>query len=797
MQSICHLSRRWHQQFCRSHSPFGHWQCLQQWQTRAYRKARPRLTKPNPNVTVREYEQIEGKPETRRLIEKNEDQKAAEMLRDRIKNIERELAIMREGPFSRNSEFMQQFPTDERERLLKAMEEADLGDEHFNLPEIDFSDLDLDEGLKLRKDDDLGVTLRIPAHERAYVRRFNAALKTTNTKTKRILWVWYLRCQQRVANFSSLIPEDVWDHLWKTQLDIHPRSKHIVMLGKDMEAAGVSLPKYAEQYIEALHYTGDTSTAIRIWEKEKLSAKVGAQLYATVGRPSKAEEIALLHPEPDTILPVIQAWAESKQSDAAYKLWLFYLKIKPTRDLLGQITSILLNAGRQEMALAVFKDMITGTARIPAAAEKDINQFGLTAVLTVPGSYKNKFFFGAWIRWLLATGKVHDATLVVELMTEMGVRPDARHLNGIIAAWLRQDSREGRTKAEQIAWAMVQERVRQVQYRGRDMAAEEDKLLKEFGVEHWLPPWLLRKMPAANAETFSILIQRYTRTTDRDKAADLTQIMKGPAQIKLNSFILNHWLHMSLRSSDLDGMWRQYQAAEAGPDMLTFMTLWDGQRRNLTRSPSSSFPDPRPLYLEMTNWLATLSGPKLAEAKGQFDASMYEQIIRCFCLHSDLPGTLLAVRHLHEIFNILPHEEVATMIIMQAARMMPSSLARGSRANRPARRGKDEMYRAALGNLTDLFNEIFLDFMVRFHDKGADINAIHERETPEARAMRLESIQSFICLVMQRYAKVKEQVGEQIAQCGRNIGVPVENATAKKWLKDAVDEFERGGGPDT
>lgn len=832
MQGICHLSRRWHQQFCRSPSFLDHQKCLQQWQfVRCYRQPpRPRRPTPAPppsdDLVVREYEQVEGDPSSRVEIDHPLVEQEKE-IRKQIKRLERESALLRKNPFSRDDEALKALPADEREQLLQALE-SEIS--NIDIDEIlGEDDLDVDNVLEdaENKPKPLAVTLRIPAKHKAYVKRFNAALEQAQERMgaleKRSLWVWYLRCQQKVTGFSNFISEDVWDYLWQSQMDITPRTRHIVVLARDMEAAGIALEdEYLTGYLEALHATGETTTALALWEAKKDTAtgesfnRIGAQLYAAVGRPSKAQEIAMgTNLDMEAVVPVFEAWANSQKPNASARLWTFYLQLKqrtdaPRADVLGQITSVLLKAGRREMALAVFKDMLASRTskrmesfqlfqsymgNDDAPTEDSINRIGLEALLSLPRTFNNKFFFGAWIKWLLGANKVSDAALVVELMQERGIRPDARHLNGIISAWFREGTATSREKAEQMAWGMINARIEQVQQRGRTLSnSEMDEIRAHFDEVKRLPRFMQRRVPPATIETFSVLLLRYVRQSDFKKAEQLTQIMSGPAQIKPNSFILNHWLYLSLRMSDVDSMWRRFKAVqdEIQPDLETFTYLWDGERRNLNlHKRSTVFPTPRQLYKEMVHWLDSLSSTKRDEVRAQFSRELYEQIIRCFCLHSDLPCTFIALQHMHDTFGMLPHLEIASMIAMQVARMMPGD-PRAARPRRAARRRSDEIYRAALSNFAELMNEIYLRKAQNSMERGVDVDLTDETDSEISQAIRLEAIQTFICLIMLKQAKHGSHVDNDLAVASRALGIEGNKDQIMEQLNEALQMYEGG-----
>ncbi|KPI35656.1 uncharacterized protein AB675_4741 [Cyphellophora attinorum] len=793
MQAICHLSRRWHQQFCRSPSFLSHRQCLQRWQIRGFAR------RADPDINY--YEQEPGKPETLRPEGGPFDDDLA-VARERIKQMERELAVMRKGPFAREGEFMQSLPEDKREELLKAMEEQ--GFEEDDIRDLSFDEL-LAEDEKPSPKQQLAVSLRIPEKSRAYVRKFNAALQTSDAKSKQKLWLWYLRCRQRVPGFTSHIQEDVWDHLWQTQLETHPRSPRIVSLGEDMLGAGRDLGDRLPEYLEALHLAGETRAALEMWEKAPKSSarleRIGVQLYAAIaesetqGSLAKAAKMALADPVKDTILPVIQAYAKRTSAKAAVDLWEFYLKITPTIELLGHISSVLLEAGRKEMALAVFQDMM-GKGERPKIVS--ITEFSLMSLLALPKRFKNKFFFGAWIRWLLAEGKVEDATLVVELMQEMGIKPDAKHINGVIAAWLRQGSANSDKQAVEIAWGMVRSRIEYVQTtRGRNIAHSEQALLQEQELQTPKLPWSLRRhIPPATVETFSILVAHYAQKKNIQMAELATNIMTGPAQIKSNTFILNTWIAVS----SVENMWMRYSEAKADirPDLGTFAGLWDGRRRatnQTSRTYQPNFPTPRRLFREMATWLDSLTVAERAEVGKEMTPAIYGQIIRCLCLVGDLPGVLIAIRYLQANLDLLPHNDVVGMVVMQLARMNPDDGSppvklSGVRARQAARQA-EMRWRAALNNYVVLMDEILVGYVTKSELAGIDIDIEGDEEGRETQALRFEAIQTFLCLVMNKHKQHADVVANEIVLAGQAMGLDVTQEEARKWLMRLL-RWQRG-----
>lgn len=765
---------------------------------------------------VREYDQLGKDARTRTLVDpRTEIQQDEESLVAKLNELEKELAIMREGPFGPNSELVQSVPEEYRAELLKELEEAGL----MNLEEEDFTqDPEFD---KVAYEDDefadegeseqrparrAAVTLRIPRRQKEYVRKFNIALENAGQSDAKIiahlvLWQWYLRCQQHVSNFSNVIPEDVWQILWKSVLDHAYRPKHVIVLAKDMQTADVDLDGTQKiAYIEALLTENDAAQALAYWKEEnswfkeepELGPKywpLGVRLYATLGRPKKAQEVAFKALSDGTItdgqilVPVISAWAKSSGTNSSEKVWTCYLQL---RSLMGnrmnvkiyqKISSALLQSGHADLALAVFKDMISSEEKTAddstdvyrravdhfqevqsrAITEEHINRIGLSALIIFPKRFQNKFFFGSWIKMLIGRGEIDAAATVVELMYERGVKLDAKHLNGIVGAWLREGSPMARQKAETLAWSMVNARVdlvRRRQERTSDLPVPTSSIgtptnAVESRTRH-LPAFIRRAAPSANMETFSILLLHYTRRSDTSKAEELTQVMTGPAAMRPNSFIMNHWLYNALRSSDIQGVWDKYSSLkhEIKPDLETFAALWDTGKVHYDRARIAraiSFPDARLLFAEMIEWLESLNEKQLIAAKADFSKDLYETIIRSFQLSSDTNGLLCALHGLKAHFDMYPDITTTRTVMFLVSRTLPKAALTG-----PARmRQRRAHLQNSLKMIADILDLVAEQRQVDLMVKGIDLDTLDPASQISKQA-QLDILSDFLLTIRQR-----------------------------------------------
>jgi hypothetical protein len=828
MRGLCRLSTRWHQQFFRTANLTGHRQCLCQFQPLPIREYRSggrgkrgelKVTPVKRDVIVREYDQLGKDASTRTLSDPRTDiQQDEAALVAKINELEKELAIMKEGPFGPNSELIQAVPEEYRAQVLKELEEAGLTniDEGDILKGLQIDDIpDEDDTFDEQHQEgesspqQPAVTLRIPRSQKAYVKKFNHALDIVgknedNLAAHLVLWQWYLRCQQHVANFSTVVPDDVWQVLWKSVLNRAYRPKHVEVLAKDMQAADIDLDeKHKVAYIEALIAENYSGQALSYWEKEqawfekesKLAAKywfLGSLLYASLGRPKKAQQIAFKALTDGTVtdgqilVPVISAWANSKDSRASENVWTCYLRLRSLMgdhmniNLYQKLSSVLLESGRPDMALAVFKDMITSQEQAAddsadiyrrlvdhfkevqsrAVTEETINRIGLSALTVFPKRFHNKFFFGSWIKMLIGRGEIDAAATVVELMYERGVKLDAKHLNGIVGAWLRDGSPSSRRKAENLAWSMIIARVDLVKRR-RIPIDEPPAAGPELGTSvqttetntRNLPAFLRRASPPANIETFSILLLHYTRRSDIVKAEELTQILTGPADIRPNSFIMNHWLYNALRSSDIQGVWNKYTSlkSEIRPDLETFAALWDSAKVQYDPSriaKAEEFPWARYLFAEMVEWLSTLSEKQLNAAKEDFSKDLYQTIIRSFQLSKDTKGLLAAMHGLKTIFNVYPDANTTRTVVLLVSRTLPQVDLKG-----PARiRQRKIQLQKTLKTIAEILEAVADQRKVDLMQRGVDLDNL-DPDSEVSKQAQLDILSDFLLTILQRTRK--------------------------------------------
>ncbi|KAJ6120284.1 hypothetical protein N7523_004564 [Penicillium sp. IBT 18751x] len=637
----------------------------------------------------------------------------------------------------------------------------------------------------------------------AYALRFKKALQKfteneSDERTRQEVWKSYRRCKQAMPGFIGALPPNVLDIVWESQataqLSKSTRSTHLQTLAED--ARSIDRPLATPQilsYIDALHQGGATTQALEQWEsyQAELSQKKedleeywmqGVRLFAAESNPQRAQDIALAFlandksRQPRVLIPVITAWGSIPGKDAEVKAWALYLQLKTmlgpdmTMEDYDQLSIGLLTAGRLDTAVAIFKDMmVTGqdpandsTAVYQAALglagnlhassidEHAVNKVSLSALTMLPRRFQNRFFYASWMKKLIGMGEVDSAALVIELMYERGVRPDSKHLNGLIAGWLRDGSASARDKAERLAWSMIQHRIDAVWNRFQPVEPTPQVQVKHNEAEAArIPKFMKREVPHAGIETFSILLLHYTRRGDDDMVKYLVKCL-GDAHIQPNSYFMNHLLYAELRKQDIRSLWAKFKVMSTTirPDLETYACLWDCAKLQYDRGRTafdSGFPSARELYGNMVQWYSQLPPRAQKTASEQFSKELYDQIVRCFCLSKDLPGTLVALHSMRAAFGFAPDETTARMIVLQIARL--AGVPAGTPKHRLRRlsstpRSKESI--AQVGRLLELIG----------HRKEQALKAqglsLEQLDPHEAQEYQVEVMSSLLRIVMAR-----------------------------------------------
>jgi len=714
---------------------------------RAFATSLSTLDKNDPESSIKFYQQPHPWSSERRPVDpdkvdlEDEDLQEAKWLKGNIDRLENELREMRGEGTERANAFI--------EPLLSKLPEQDRREARLLIKRFEAEEAKKAERLKdfLPK---LEIKWELPPRQNTYLRTLNSSIRNVTVHMgdilqRRKLWHAYTRCKAFLPPFTHLIPDTAWAILWKTLLigslqeDPH-WTKRLLRISSDMEEAGKQLaPNQIMLQIEALRDTGRLEEAIAKWQDLGKIVEhdrrgivhyelVGVRLFTSQNNLDKAEEIAsqyLNHGgvrDSRIFIPMLRTWIERGDEIGMKHAWVLYLRLRSqlgqdiTMDDYENVYLSFLDSGQAELALAVFKDlMLTGQqtgqssmelyqkyfeafdkAKSSTATVREMNEVSLTGLIVLPRRLQNKYFYASWMKKLIGMGRPDSAASVIKLMYKRGANPDSRHLNGIVAAWLRTGKDTDKAKAEKIAWAMVQERINFVANRPSGSPHSQEYVYAHGPRSEPLPPDLRLPIARANIETFSMLLQYYGRRSRHDDVERLQKAL-ATAEIPPNSYWMNHLLYIELRRGKPRDAWNTYHNMHqtTPSDLETYNCLWNCGKEllNSMRYSQDDFPSPRKLMHEMMSWYFSRGENEREYIRADFSEELYTQIIRCLSHTTDLPGIVVAMYALRDEFGRYPNDVDARVISAQVARMIHRTPGQGGAANRQRHR-RNSMARA-------------------------------------------------------------------------------------------------------
>ena len=748
----------------------------------------------------------------------DEDLPEARALRAKIKQLEAEIAdLAGHNKPSMIEPLIATLSPDEQAKVRKALAEEE--EEEDELFETDISLIDLP------KLENLGPKLNLEPGQTVYLRKLDKCLRkaadnVSNASTRSDLWGTYRSSKRSLPNFLHLVPNSVFKVLWESQMNAEGphKASHLCMLAQDMIESGKDLSQHqALSYIDSLLRQGCADDAHKQWQKESIRLDqddstrleyryLGIRIFSCMDEPEKAQELALslLPVEKDMIssilVPIIVAWISRGDELSLKSAWVLYLRLRT--ELGSQITIkdfdnislTFLSCGRTDMALAVFKDLMLSDKDTPETSDQlyhaslrligemhtqsinpaQLTKVSLAALIAMPRRFQNKYFYGSWMKHLIGKGEVDAAAAVIELMIERGVKPDAKHMNGILAAWLRNGSETERAKAEQMGWAMIAQRLDFVKAR-RGQPPDASVKEENLRIKRW-PRQVQRFIAHATTETFSILLLDFDRR-GRQNLVQLLQRYFIEAELSPNSYYMNHLMFAQLREGRHLRAWEIFDSMSSHivPDLQSFACLWDCEKGHLDKvklKRPDKFPGPRVILHRMASWYSKLGKRARDQVCEECSRSFYEQVVRCMCLNRDIQGTIIALCVLKDLFRLYPDQNTARMVTIQVAQIAtdPSRTVSGGRRTSLA-------YAKSKGTVTKMNQLLRLVTDQRaktLEQRGIDVAGLDHGEE------LLIILVTYLQTILRQTVPEQADVEKRIDSAAREMGVPGMSEVVKR-----------------
>ena len=580
------------------------------------------------------------------------------------------------------------------EKMMSRMEaytksiDDEIQDVGANLPEDllhelrrDLRELPLtDEGFKPR-----AAVPQIPEkpwtpNQRKKISRLNIALSRAlresqrqsglTSKTVSAVYKAYHAARLTLARAWNNVPIDVWDLLWTVlsadeAVNSH-RLAHVSLLARDMSEAKVTLsPSQQLVTIEAVFVDGWDTKSIESWKRcmatlgdDKAETfreywELGVRIFCRIGDMDQAERAAgkLLEKrsDPRILMPLIRTFSEKATPESQERAWATYRKM---REELGpdmklsdydQVVSYFLTTNQTENALYAFVDMMSD------------GEMDLKKQKYMPSVVANKFFLGKWLKRLIGAGDLDGAFSVVEFMRGKGVEASPIHLNGLIGAWQRSGGATDLERSEDMAWNMIESRVRFVANRASGKGA----------ISATADSW-----PRATLETFSLMAESYRLRDLHDKMEALWHAFHD-AEISPDAFMMNQLLESHVQANQPKEAMALYRTlvTERGisPDPYTFSALWKtlAVNRLYVVAPESlqqEIQATRQLFRE------TLQLKDVFSPDGM-DGQLARKVLHTFRRLKDNAGFLVALTVLKDVFKFLPPDMLTMELVLGTTKL--------------------------------------------------------------------------------------------------------------------------------
>ncbi|KAK5990894.1 hypothetical protein PT974_09169 [Cladobotryum mycophilum] len=522
-------------------------------------------------------------------------------------------------------------------------------------------------------------------NQRRKVSRLNTAMARAFSQSRqesglseasvREIYRAYHAARLALSRHWGSIPLDAWDFLWKAfatdeSKNVH-RLAHLSLLARDMSEAKVTLtPPQQLLTIEAVFVDGWEGKAIENWRRciSSLGAEasetykdfweLGVRMYCRIGDLGQAErainKLLDRHMSARILMPLIRTCCEQGTAESQEKAWTTYRRM---RELLGkemkltdydQVVSCFLTSNQVENGLFAFVDMMSD------------GQMDLKKQKRLPSVIANKFFFGKWLKRLIGAGDLDGAYSVVEFMQRKGIEGASIQVNGLIGAWLRSGGREDVEKADELAWRMIESRIKFVNDRKSTLTTR---------ISSFKPS--VAELPRATLETFYLVAENYRMRDLHGKLEALWDAFRE-AELKPDAFMMNQLLESHISK----GQWKEALALyrslvdELGvtPDPYSFSALW----KTLDISRLHFIPDERmgeaaaatrAMFKEMVKFKDSL------QSEEGMDGQLARKILHSFRRLKDHIGFLVTLLALRDLFKFLPPETLVMELVLGTTKL--------------------------------------------------------------------------------------------------------------------------------
>jgi hypothetical protein len=288
--------------------------------------------------------------------------------------------------------------------------------------------------------------------------------------------------------------------------------------------------------------------------------------------------------------------------------------------------------------------------------------------ITVTGhsASPTQMFFTAWIERAKRFRDPYQIAYIIEIMYEQGSDVLTYNLDMLLELWF-EGSAEQKLKAEKLAQEMIQKGLRN--------SEDNNSLITRPVKRSWFPKFIHRNLPSAGQRTYIKLLKFYAREHDLHSVQHIIRILAFDSGLTLTGNTIRAILSIHFAMGDIQGAWTLFNHVVDDKlielDFSTYNIMWKGLHKHLSTGERLNRREdlsPRELFRHMTYHLG-LRDDLLDSASG----TLYERIVKCFCLSNDTVGLWITLRAMNDIFETEPTiktiESIVKHIAIQDARI--------------------------------------------------------------------------------------------------------------------------------
>jgi hypothetical protein len=276
-----------------------------------------------------------------------------------------------------------------------------------------------------------------------------------------------------------------------------------------------------------------------------------------------------------------------------------------------------------------------------------------------PVSSPAQMFFTTWIERAKIFGDPYQIAYIIEVMYEQGSDVLTRNLDILLELWF-EGSAEQKLKAEKLAQQMIEKKTH----------IHQEESLADYSVTRpWFPRFLRRKLPPAGQRTYIKLLKFYAEENDLQSVQHIVKILAFDSGLTLTGNTVRAVLSIHFTMGDIHGAWTLFNHVVDSKlielDFATYSVMWKGLHKHLStgiRLNRGEDLSPRELFRHMMYYLGLR-----ADVPDSASDTLYERIIKCFCLSNDTIGLWIALQGMNDIFEVEPTIKTIQSVVKHIA----------------------------------------------------------------------------------------------------------------------------------